>query len=263
MARLQCEFGSEILSKSMGMTVLLPQSPLEKADNKQNEKFPVLYLLHGFSDNHTIWTRFTSIERYVADLNLAVVMPEVGNSYYTNMEYGERYWSFLTEELPVVTRSLFPISEEREDTFVAGLSMGGFGALKWGLNSPDQFSAIASLSGVTDLAGYLKDVRSQNNDKSRSLYHVFGNENVTNTLNDPMAKLEELDEREGKKPKIFQACGTEDFLYENNQRFHEKLQETSLNYETNFGPGDHNWEYWDRSIQDVLHWLPIRQNVSP
>ena len=160
MALIQCHFFSEVLGLSTSMTVILPQQTLGQigmSGKARGDKHPTLYLLHGLSDDDSIWLRRTSIERYVAGLGLAVVMPNVHRSFYTDMEYGGRYWTFLTEELPAVARSFFPLSDAREDNFVAGLSMGGYGAFKWALRHPDRFAKAASLSGVTDIAGHLGD----------------------------------------------------------------------------------------------------------
>eukprot|EP00130_Batrachochytrium_dendrobatidis_P008656 XP_006683531.1 hypothetical protein BATDEDRAFT_93290 [Batrachochytrium dendrobatidis JAM81] len=244
----------------MSMNVILPQNSFSSRDRGMGrDKYPTLFLLHGFSDNHTIWARNTSIERYVSGLDLAVVMPAADNSYYTNMIDGGDYWTFLTEELPFVARSLFPLSEKREDNFVAGNSMGGYGALKWGLNKPDQFAAIATLSGVTDIVYHLENIRNEAGDKSRSLSLVFGNEDIRNTSSDMLWKVNQFGNTYDEKPKLYQACGTEDFLYERNKRFLEACIDTSFDITTDFGPGDHDWKYWDRQIQYVLQWLPIRK----
>ncbi|MFD1172365.1 alpha/beta hydrolase [Oceanobacillus picturae] len=257
MALFQCEFSSEVLSRSVSMNVILPQ-PSFKDEDTTDKKYPTLFLLHGFSDNHTAYLRTTSIERYAADKGLAIVMPGLDNSYYTDMAHGGKYWTFLTEELPAAARSFFPLSEKREDNFVAGHSMGGFGALKWALNFPDRFAAVASMSGVTDMVYHLANVRKEPGDKKRSLELVFGEADVSKTENDLIYKLERLNESSSEKPMLYQSCGTEDFLYEHNLRFHRICKETDLDYTYDFGPGDHTWEYWDDKIQDILKWLPIR-----
>ena len=118
---------------------------------------PTLWLLHGLSDDESIWSRSTSIERYVAPLGLSVVMPNVHRSFYTNMHSGYRYWDFVSEELLEKARGFFPLSSARADNFVAGLSMGGYGALKLAVTLPEQFAAAASLSGVTDAAEWRVD----------------------------------------------------------------------------------------------------------
>ncbi|RDW21474.1 esterase [Oceanobacillus arenosus] len=258
MALIQCEFSSEVLSKSMAMNVILPQKSFNQGVRK--DKYPTLFLLHGFSDNHTIWARNTSIERHVSDLDLAVVMPAADNSFYTNMRDGGDYWTFLTEELPFVARSLFPLSDKREDTFVAGNSMGGYGALKWGLNKPDQIAAVATLSGVTDMVYHLENIRNEAGDKNSSLSLVFGDEDIRNTASDMLWKLNQIGNTDTERPMLYQACGTEDFLYEHNQRFFKVCKDTSFDLTTDFGPGDHDWKYWDKQIQHVLQWLPIRKD---
>ena len=151
MAFIQCGFFSEVLGLSTSMNVILPQSSagqIGMEGKSFSEKHHTLYLLHGLSDDHTIWMRRTSIERYAASLGIAVVMPAVHRSFYTDMANGYNYWTFVSEELPAIARSFFPLSDAREDNFVAGLSMGGYGAFKLALRCPDKFAAAASLSGA-------------------------------------------------------------------------------------------------------------------
>ena len=115
------------------------------------EETPHAVSLHGHADDHTSWQRFTSIERYAEGLNLAVVMPAVHLSFYNDMAHGGKYWQFISEEVPAVVRDLFPLSSERKDNFVAGLSMGGYGAYKLASTYPERFAAAASLSGALDI----------------------------------------------------------------------------------------------------------------
>lgn len=257
MAFIQCDFFSETLKLSTSMNVILPQKTLTQIgmENKVfNDKHPTLYLLHGLSDDHTIWGRRTSIERYVAELGIAVVMPQVHQSYYTDMEYGGKYWTFITEELPQIARSFFPLSDKKEDNFVAGLSMGGYGALKWALRHPDQFAAVASLSGVTDIAARANQV-----DVSPGPFDlVFGKKDITGTPDDLLWLIEQGDISDDPKPMIYQTCGTEDFLYKDNLKFRDICEKTNYPLTTDFSSGDHNWDYWDDKIQDVLKWLPLR-----
>src|SRR5919199_4817483 len=154
MALLRCDFFSDALSLSTSMTVILPQqtsTQIGLVGAVGDEPPPVLYLLHGLSDDDTIWLRRTSIERYVAPLGLAVVMPQVHRSFYRDEAYGGKYWTFVSEELPELVRRFFRVSQTRDDTFVAGLSMGGYGALKLALRQPERFAAAASLSGALDV----------------------------------------------------------------------------------------------------------------
>src|SRR5688572_8749608 len=155
MALIHCDFFSETLELSTSMTVLLPQqtrTQIGMAGAGAGEHgAPVLYLLHGLSDDHTIWQRRTSIERYAAPLGLAVVMPAVHRSFYTDERHGGRFWAFLSDELPALVGEFFRVSARREDTYVAGLSMGGYGAFKWALRQPERFAAAASMSGALDV----------------------------------------------------------------------------------------------------------------
>ena len=185
MALLRCDFFAETLGLSTSMTVILPQATsaqIGMAGAAGAEDPPTLYLLHGLSDDDTIWSRRTSVERYVAPLGLAVVMPQVHRSYYTDEVHGNRYWTFLSEELPAVVDRFFRLSRRREDTFVAGLSMGGYGALKWALRDPDRFAAAASLSGVLNLA--------RRHTGGGPLDRVFGPGPVAGTSEDLLALLD-------------------------------------------------------------------------
>jgi len=258
MALLQCQFYSDVLQLSTSMTVILPQQTHSQIgmENKKNDgKHKTLYLLHGLSDDDTIWTRRTSIERYVAPLGLAVVMPQVHQSFYTDMVHGNRYWTFLTEELPAVAQSFFPLSNAREDNFVAGLSMGGYGAFKWALSKPEQFSAAASLSGAVDIVN-----RVDEGSRDHLFELVFGNVPVAGTKHDLFALLESI-QHDVQKPALYQCCGTEDFLYEDNIRFKEACEKTAFELTAHFDSGTHEWGYWDRKIQDVLNWLPLKNEL--
>lgn len=257
MALMQCRFYSEALGLSTTMTVILPQNTTTQIgmDSRSGSHLhPTLYLLHGLSDDDSIWPRRTSIERYVASKGIAVVMPQVHRSFYTDMEYGGKYWTFVSEELPALARSFFPLSDKREDNFVAGLSMGGYGAFKLALRKPEMFAAAASLSGVMDVSARFKDDRF-----GREKKLIFGDTPIQGTDHDLLSLLKKLDQSDRPKPKLYQCCGTEDFLYEDNQNFLKACRKTSLDLTYNEGPGGHEWKYWDDQIQEVLNWLPLRQ----
>src|SRR3954447_26393293 len=194
MALVRCDFFSDVLGLSTSMTVVLPQATsaqIGMTGAATGGDAPVLYLLHGLSDDDTIWLRRTSIERYAAPLGLAVVMPQVGRSFYTDEAHGNRYWTFLSEELPAVVRSFFHVSDRREDTFVAGLSMGGYGAVKWALRQPDRFAAAATLSGVTDVVGL---TRLEHEPGREQLWHtIFGGRPIEGTDDDLLHLLDTVD----------------------------------------------------------------------
>ncbi|MGP4041976.1 alpha/beta hydrolase [Gracilibacillus sp. D59] len=263
MALIKCDFFSEVLTLSTSMTVILPEETTTQIglkNNRSDGKLPVLYLLHGFSDDHSIWSRRTSIERYAAEYGIAVIMPQVDHSFYTNMQYGKKYWTFISEELPRIARSFFPLSTKREDNFVAGLSMGGYGAFKWALRMPEQFAAAASLSGVLDIATHIKKDREKDDPVGNELYYVFGDQDLYGTDHDLFAVVKNLLERGQELPQLFQACGTEDFLWEDNRKFFQFAEENNLPLVHTFSAGTHEWGYWDEKIKEVLAWLPIKKS---
>ncbi|MGP9537371.1 alpha/beta hydrolase [Brachybacterium sp. AOP43-C2-M15] len=260
MIRLRTDFFAESLGMGTSMVVLMPQAApgigMEGADATGGpggapDGVPVLYLLHGLSDDCTIWERRTSIERYATEKGIAVVMPEVRRSFYTDEVVGEKYWTYVSEELPELVARTFHVSTAREDTFVAGLSMGGFGAFKLALNHPDRFAAAASLSGAIDLTTMDLTAR----DESMPA-RIWGSRDVTGTADDLVGLLGAADPQT--LPALFLDCGTEDGLLEQNQRFIDAAERSSVDLTSRLRPGDHAWEFWDQGIQDVLDWLPIR-----
>lgn len=251
MALVRCEFFSEVLEVGTSMTVLLPQPGEEQigvSGASADGDFPVLYLLHGLSDDSTAWQRYTNIERYAAPLGLAVVMPQVQRSFYADEVHGGRYWTFLSEELPEIVGSFFRVSERREDTFVAGLSMGGYGALKWALHQPERFAAAASLSGALDL-----EAISRVEWRQPLFERVF--EGQVGPGDDLFTLLAEADV--DALPSIYVGCGTDDGLYAGNERFVDEATAAGVDVHVDFRPGDHEWGLWDATIRDVLAWLPL------
>jgi S-formylglutathione hydrolase FrmB len=243
------------------MHVILPQATgsgqIGMGGAQARTRYPVLYLLHGWSDDDSIWMRRTSIERYAADLGLVIVMPRVELSYYQNMATGMQFWDFLADELPGLCAQWFPISGKREETFAAGLSMGGYGAFRLGLSRPEQFGAVASLSGALDIG----NIRSQwEGDALRKtkLEAIWGPDfRDFRPESDLIHLASELAESGKPQPRLYQWCGTEDFLYQQNLSFRDHARSVGLNLHYSEGPGDHSWGHWDREIQPVLSWLGI------
>lgn len=255
MALFQCDFNSEILGLKTSMNVIIPQAAAQKA-RSLGKRLPVLYLLHGYSDDQYGWCRSTSLERYAERYDLAIIMPYAYNSYYTDMVHGLRYFSFVSEELPSLVQAFFPVSGAREDTFVAGNSMGGYGAFKLALSYPDRYAAAASLSGLMDL-------RSSGNAGTKLFYTIFGGtENLTGTSDDLRVLAERTGNSSESQPLLYQLCGTEDYLYKCNIEFLEYSKDIGLDIRFLEEPGSHDWDFWDRNIQRVLEWLPIRQQLK-
>lgn len=256
MAFLQVNFFSSVLGMCTAMNVILPQTTstrgligVDTAD--ADVTYPVLYLLHGMSDDHTIWSRRTSIERYADERGIAVVMPTTELGWYTNMKHGRQWRSFIGEELPAICHDFFPrISQKREDTYIAGLSMGGYGAYALAMTYPEQYSAAAALSAAFLPLRFGRDTEPFWQDIFGTMSEYTGGENDLIALSSRLV-------REGAPlPRLYMWCGTEDGLYSQNiaMRDHlNKLGWEDFTYEES--AGNHNWKCWDEKIQTVLAWI--------
>ena len=264
MALIQANFFSQALGMERQIDVILPQAAngIGQAGDQsaaQND-IPVLYLLHGATDDHTIWQRRTSIERYATAKGLAVIMPSTDLGFYCDMKYGYDYFRYLGEELPKIIHEFFPsLSTQREKAFVAGLSMGGFGAFKLALRFPEKFSHAASLSGFLDPATDLANFTARPDRKEGAFDWIFGDaESVKGSIDDLPYQLEEHIRKGTDLPRLFMACGTEDFLYQTNLRFKNRFEgRIDLTYLEE--PGTHEWGFWDRNIQRVIDWLELEE----
>ncbi len=259
MALIDCKFFSETLGMCSSMRVILPETTarrvgevgVSRAGQPAFRGHPTLFLLHGMSDDETIWTRSTCVERYAAALGLAVVMPNVHRSFYTNMVHGYRYWDFVSRELLDKARGFFPLSVAREDNFVAGLSMGGHGAFKLALRMPETFAAAASLSGVADVSQFRE---------ARALDYelIFGGTGPERGSEHDLFHLATTLAKSGQtRPRLYQCCGTEDFLLAQNRSLRDHLQPLGFDYLYEEGPGLHDWDYWEKVLARTLSWLGV------
>ena len=245
-------FRSSVLGYRQKLVVLLPQGE----DGKLKAgNLKCLTLLHGYSDDETAWTRWSNIEVYAEKYGIAVVMPSVEKSFYSNMVHGDRFADYIGQEVLAFARSVFPLSNKREDNLVAGLSMGGYGAFKIGLANPKTFFAAASLSGVVDIVDILPRMEE---DKDKDILHdlrqIYGDITKVEGSQNDCLKLIHDRIKEGNLPRLYQWCGTEDFLYPNNIGFRDKISGLKIDHVYEEGPGDHTWPYWDAGIQRVLEW---------
>ncbi len=259
MALTHVDFFSDTLGMCVEMDVILPENTSGQIGMEGvggAGKWKTLYLLHGMSDDHTIWQRRTSIERYAADKGICVVMPSTQLGWYTDMYIGQKWFTYISEELPSICRSFFPsMSDRREDTFVCGLSMGGYGAFKLALRAPQTFSWAASLSGALDIA----DICESGSLKSEMFWtDVFGPKTeVRGSFNDLFKAAEDVKANGDPMPKLFMWCGTEDFLYNHNTRMRDHLRNLGYDLDYRESAGNHQWKYWDTWVQSVLEWLPL------
>ncbi len=258
MAFITCNFYSEALGFRTKMEVYLPQpkgEALNWAKWKPVRKYPVLYLLHGFSSDENEYTRLSTIARYIEDYPVVVVIPSVQRSTYADIGNVLRYWTFVGEELPALAQAYFPISDRRQDTFVAGLSMGGYGAFKLGLSYPDRFAAAASFIGVLNLA----QVAYQDPDWLNDTRFNFGDlESLEGGPHDLFHLARQMAASAGPKTRLYACTGTEDFVYQGNLAFKQLAESLGLDFTYEEGPGEHNWEYVDPMVPRMLAWLGLQ-----
>ncbi len=243
MAFCQVQFFSRSLVVASTVNVILPEESMGiGVQASASKELPqVLYLLHGYSDDHSIWMRRTSIERYAARHNLAVIMPAVNHSFYINEAHGEKYWDYVSEELPKVMHTFFRLSDKPEDTYVAGLSMGGYGAMRLALTYPGRFAAAASFSGALDLAGSY--------DRAPERYvNLFGG--VDSIRGSEYDLFHLLEKKSPKRPPLYVSCGTADGLYPMHLSFCRAAKEAGWTIRTEEIPDAvHEWGLWDRQIE--------------
>ena len=252
MALVQLQSFSQALNVQTTVNVILPEAVqgIGIQASGKDELPKVLYLLHGYSDDHSIWLRRTSVERYAAAHHLAVVMPAVNHSFYTNEVYGERYWDYVALELPVVMQRLFRVSDQPEDTFVAGLSMGGYGAMKLALTFPERFGAAASFSGAVDIAER-SSVRA-----SVEQTRIFGDISKIPGSDNDLFHLLEKNADAPKKPRLYVSCGTADFLFHQHQKFVPAAKKAGWDVTAYEEPDvGHEWAFWDREISKFIPWM--------
>lgn len=256
MAFVQIGFHSDVLGKAQSACVILPakSTSLIGMSTKRESEFNTLWLLHGLSDDCSIWMRRTSVERYASEYGVAVVMPSAEKSWYCDMKYGDRYFTYITEELPRIMRGFFRgMSEKRELNCIAGLSMGGYGALKAALTFPERYAFAASFSGAVDISAYVagKDEKSE-----PYWYSVLGDfDKVKGGENDLFAIAQRAAEKSrscASLPEIYMWCGSSDRLLSANVRFAQALDSLGIRNDFAVSEGGHEWSCWDRQLSYAM-----------
>lgn len=268
MALIRFEFFSYTLMRTVPVTAILPADnvafPGKEVPNQK--PFQTLYLLHGIFGSDLDWVSGTNIQKIAQSNNLAVIMPSGENHFYVNAPgMGFQYGDFIGQELVEVTRRLFHLSDKREDTFIGGLSMGGYGALINGLKHCETFSHIAMLS-----AALVLDTIVNSSEDAPDIFHnrnyfkaVFGDpENLTGSDNDYKALLLKKLSLNAELPKLFMTIGTEDFLLDENRDYHDFLLSHKVPVDYFESSGKHDWEFWSRTIYDVIDWLPLSDKIN-
>lgn len=240
-------FHGSVYSKCMNMrTGLTIAFPNELRDSDMPYK--VIYMLHGKTDDHYCWTDQTMLPIFVNEYPVICVMPEVQKSWYEDMVYGLPYHTYITQELPELCRKLLPISTRREDTAIAGLSMGGYGAMKFALRHPEQYAMCGSFSSSCNIRRKLVDPQDQD---YKELQAILGPSFETVEQAD-LYPLAEKCACASVKPRIYMTCGTEDALYGDWKRFGDHLEKLHYDVEREAWSGVHDWYFWNKAIKNFM-----------
>lgn len=257
-------FDGNVYSKCLGMNtqvvVMFPDYPDEIGHSSRYQTPRVLYLLHGASCNAADWGHLTNVQYYARKYNYIVIMPEVQLGMYSNMRYGLDYYTYIAHELPDIIHAIFRISPARETTFIAGLSMGGYGAGKIGFRNPDQYAGIGCFSALIDIKGQTDRIRRnpEQMPPQFDLRHwtgVFGDTLEIDPQTDDLFEIVRNVAVRKDRPVFFQSCGTNDPLYAPNLKFREHLD--SLNYGHTYleWKDGHTWPFWDRSLELAMRFF--------
>ena len=249
-------WASRILGKQTTLRVIYPETG--------TPPFPVLYLLHGLSDDSSSWCRNSRIENYAGAFPMIVAMPDGYRGFYTDNEEGPAYARHIAGELPAFIERTFHARTDRTGRAIGGLSMGGYGAMRLGLAHPDRYCSIHSHSGALDSGSTVLRMWQENPDREgpnrpEEIARIFGN-HPTDPSHDP---LELAKKATGNLPAMLIDCGTEDFLLQANRDFTSALQQAKIPHTYVEHPGGHDWTYWDTHIQEALRFHARNFGIIP
>jgi S-formylglutathione hydrolase FrmB len=248
MAFIQMDLYSKMLTRRTEVAVIIPEQEMKR------EKYPVLWMLHGASGNYSDWWRHTAIELYAEKYGIAVVMPSGENSFYANMPSG-RFFDYIAEELPEMLSTMLPLSTKPEQNIVAGLSMGGHGAYKFGLTKPEKYAGIGVFSAGNFIELGDPPAGSPTADLNKLIFGTSETHKLVGTEHD-ISYLAELAAKSGKQlPQLFACCGTEDMGFETADRTFKYLTQTlGFKGEWRQDRGFHDWYFWGAMLPDFMAW---------
>ena len=237
MAYIRCDFKSLVLDMRTSMIIFLP-------DEKKVSEAPVVYLLHGLSDNATAWSRWSNVERYAIEHGVTVVMPEVQRSFYTDMSLGLDYFKFVAIELRDICHHFFNTPTAANKSYVMGLSMGGYGALKCALTYPKKFAGCAAFSPACDIESLMVDNVKMNKKEMKAIFgdKLQNKDSIFSLVN----KVKNA-------PFIYLACGEEDFIFSHSEKLNVALEEKGLTYKYEHWSGIHDWAFWDEAVKRAFN----------
>lgn len=256
MAIVTVNYFSDALSRNVTYRAIIPEQ------SSATVPLSSLYLLHGYTGDQNDWLEYSGIRNLAERFGLAVFMPAGENSFYFNHPDGPQFSTFIGKELVEQTRFLFPLSLKRENTLLAGLSMGGYGALLNGLVFPDTFGFIGSFSGVVfSRSSRMNEAHPRIN--IPLLQQITGSDQW-NDLPEELDILQLLEKSANQMvfPHLFLACGKEDYLYLENRSLHCYLEEQNIQHHYAEWPGEHDWCFWNQAIEVFLKWYEKKRKET-
>lgn len=262
MAIFQTDFYSLSLTKQINVKVIIPNDvfpEMIEGNENYNRGMKTLYLLHGYSGSSNAIILGSNIEELAIKYNIAVVMPTGDNSFYLDAKgKGRAYCQYVGKELVEYMNKTFGFSDEKEDTFIGGISMGGFGAIHTALAFPNTFGKVVGLSSALIIHN-IKNKDENYADQIADYYYyesVFGDlSKLVDSKNNPEFLVHKLKETGEEIPQIYMTCGTEDFLIEENRLFYDFLIEEGVAVEYIESPGVHDWAFWNEYLEPSIKWL--------
>jgi len=246
------------LEMETGLSIIAPEGA------QDGTPFKVAYLLHGLCGRSGDWADYTMLPLYARDYRVVFVMPEVGRSFYTDMKYGQRFFRYVSEELPEICKSVLNISADRENVAVIGASMGGYGALKCALSKPERYGFCCAFSSpclflkegleVQRATGETEKFRSSYGEQLfRDFQGIFGERLEWRPEND-ILELAKRIKGQSAIPSVYLACGTEDRFYVENKRFCEELEKLGIAFTYEEWAGSHDWVFFNEALKRSLEW---------
>lgn len=249
MALIRLDFSPESVKINSPLYIIIPDPEQLRVVPLKERK--VLYLLHGHGDDGSAWQRYTSIEVYARRYGLVVVMPSFWTSFYTDSSIGHLYFRYLIDELPKFMEGVFGITPKRENTLIAGNSMGGYGSLKAALNYPERFFAAASFSGLVSMA--VVQVMPQDDPRKAEFIQIFGDPSkLPGSEYDPITWVKHAAQNQKALPYLYVSCGRQEDLFPLNLQFNAVCNSLGVNIDYKEYDGTHTWPFWDVQIQQFL-----------
>ncbi len=262
MANAKVEFYSDCLKRFVTFQIIIPNDlPKEWTEVNPHYKRPMktLFLLHGYSGNNTDWMLGSLINELAGNYNLAVVCPAGENAFYLDgPQTGRKYASYVGDELVRYVRNTFGLAQKMEDTYIGGLSMGGFGAIHTALQFNHNFAKAFAFSSALIIHDIEHMKPGEDNGVANYEYYqlVFGNlEELSGSINNPEELIRRHRASGERIPAIYMACGTEDGLLKNNHAFRDFLKENDVEYAYCESTGIHNWTFWNQYLEPAIQWM--------